>query len=146
MSGGTVYRVYDIVDVLLYVGCSVNVEARMAQHADTAPWFPFMDRIERTDYATVAEAQDAEAAAIYTEHPRWNVRGRSPAHPDGPLTSRFSAPHLKSDVSIWREHQKVRKLESEVAAKRAELREASDHLALLLAGRAVLATERATSP
>lgn len=117
-----VYRAFDAEDRLLYVGCTIDLEPRLRHHEDNSPWWPFQVRIETEGYVTRAEAAEAEAVAIATEHPRWNVKGRSPEHPDGPLNSRFNAPHLQFEVNAWREWQKVRALRAELSTREANLR------------------------
>ena len=42
-----------------------------------------MDRMETEDFDTREEAAEAEARAIATEHPRWDIVGCSPDQPDG---------------------------------------------------------------
>lgn len=106
MNAG-VYRVYDTAGRLLYVGSSVDVPSRLATHERETAWWIYQARIEVTDYTDKAAALAAEAEAIATEHPRWNMAGRSPAHPDGPATSYRNAPWLEYE----RDHAvKVRKL------------------------------------
>jgi excinuclease UvrABC nuclease subunit len=109
MSAG-VYRVFDAADRLLYVGCSVDVPTRLTTHEQNAPWWVYMARFEVTDYPDRDSAAEAEATAISTEHPRWNISGRSPEHPDGAATSMRQAPWLQYEAEIA---SKVRSLRSE---------------------------------
>jgi predicted GIY-YIG superfamily endonuclease len=97
-----VYRAFDANDRLLYIGCTTSFEARMKNHELNSPWWLFRDRIETQEFPTHADALAEESEAIATEHPRWNVRGRSEDHPDGPIWSRFWAPHLADEVDVWR--------------------------------------------
>lgn len=83
MSAAQVYRAFDVSGRLLYVGCSVDADARLVQHSKQADWWVFVDRIEREDFSSRDDALAAEAGAIATEHPRWNMVGRSQDHPDG---------------------------------------------------------------
>lgn len=71
----TVYRAYDDAGTLLYVGCAVNVEKRMAQHRRTAAWYADMARTETVEYPSRGLALAAEAEAIRAEHPAYNVSG-----------------------------------------------------------------------
>jgi excinuclease UvrABC nuclease subunit len=79
-----VYRAYNRQGVLLYVGQSIDIEGRMRTHARTSPlWWRDAARVTFEPFATREEAVAAEAAAIRSEFPRWNVMHRSPNHPDG---------------------------------------------------------------
>lgn len=99
-----VYRAFDANDRLLYVGQTVSVETRLRAHERHSPWFIFMARVEQVAYPTREGALEAEAEAIATEFPRWNVHGRSPEHPDGPIKfSLYSTPHLAAEVGEWRQ-------------------------------------------
>jgi hypothetical protein len=76
MSGtgrSAVYHIYDRENVLLYVGVSDRFGARWEQHARTQPWWPEMHHQTVTWYPTRREAEHAEAVAITTEHPKYNV-------------------------------------------------------------------------
>ena len=84
-----VYRATDEDGHLLYVGSTDNVERRTEQHREFAPWWTDGCRIEATPYSTVEDARAAERDAITHEHPRWNVHGRNPQHPDGPALTRY---------------------------------------------------------
>lgn len=100
-----VYRAYDADGRLLYVGCTAEVGARLSYHAQHAPWWIFHSAITTEQFDSEAAARDAELEAIATEYPRWNVVGRSPDHPDGPVsraTGLRSAPWLWADVQVWR--------------------------------------------
>lgn len=74
---GYVYRVFDAADRLLYVGVSIDPDARLAQHAKNALWWCFQARSTVEQYATRDLAEMAEAEAIANEHPRWNAQGRT---------------------------------------------------------------------
>jgi predicted GIY-YIG superfamily endonuclease len=88
MSAATVYRAYDENNTLLYVGCTtMRVEQRMQAHSSVALWRSRIARWTEVSYDTHKAALDAERDAIQTEFPRWNLRDRSPDHPDGPLMS-----------------------------------------------------------
>lgn len=81
------YRHYDADGVLLYVGISRSVTARLAQHADS-PWDHLIARVEVERFATREEAEEAEREAIKNERPIYNRthngRWLAPAEvPDG---------------------------------------------------------------
>jgi predicted GIY-YIG superfamily endonuclease len=68
-----VYRIYDAHDNLLYVGVSVNFEARFRDHKNRAEWGPDYARHELTWFPNRPEAESAEVAAIMDERPKYNV-------------------------------------------------------------------------
>ena len=78
-----VYRVYDQTSALLYIGSTNCLRNRICYHSKYSPWWsPSVEFIaEPCDSLTAA--RHAEAVAISTEHPRWNIEGRSRNHPDG---------------------------------------------------------------
>jgi predicted GIY-YIG superfamily endonuclease len=80
-----VYRIYDDAAVLLYIGCTVNAETRVKYHRLQSPWGRRIARWTSVQCDTEEEARAAEAAAIRSEMPRWNIEFRSSDHPDGDL-------------------------------------------------------------
>lgn len=104
---GYVYRAFDESGRLLYVGCTVNVEGRMATHAEKSPWHLFHSRLEVEEFPTRDEAAAAEVVAIATEHPRWNMRGRSDDHPDGQCYDVRAAPWLRYELNVWQRYHKA---------------------------------------
>lgn len=63
-----VYRAWDESGLLLYIGCSVNVERRMGGHRSTSTWARFAESITVDGpYPTKAEGRAAEHAAIESE-------------------------------------------------------------------------------
>jgi hypothetical protein len=102
-----VYRAFDAAGRLLYVGCSIELDARLRQHSQNAQWWLFKDRVVAVGYPTHQEALDAEAEAIATEHPRWNMQGRSPDHPDGKASSWVTARWLDYDRDVANRHRKL---------------------------------------
>jgi predicted GIY-YIG superfamily endonuclease len=66
------YRHRDCNGTLLYVGISLSVAARLAQHAGTSHWFAEVTQVDVEYFPTRAEAEAAERQAIRTEHPRCN--------------------------------------------------------------------------
>ena len=97
MDSTAVYRLYNAAGVLLYVGCTRNLPARMASHRAGKPWAGEIARTEVAWYDTRSGALAAETAAIIAEDPRHNVvrmRGTTPT-----TTFRLS-PTLKRRVQI----------------------------------------------
>lgn len=71
-----VYHAYDDRGLLLYVGCSVDPADRMEDHRRWALWYPAMVAWSVQWYEDQETALAAEAVAIFTEDPRWNIYGR----------------------------------------------------------------------
>lgn len=67
-----VYRVFDASGALLYVGCSVNVFARLKEHRKWAEWWPEAVRGSVHRYPNRLHALGVEARAIRNECPRDN--------------------------------------------------------------------------
>lgn len=106
-----VYRAYDADGRLLYVGSSVDVGGRLRHHVDHAPWWPSLSCVTTESFDTPDMAREAELGAIAAEHPRWNVVGRSPDHPDGVITQgrgRFGAPWLRDEIRQWQAGNRAR--------------------------------------
>ena len=81
-----VYRIYDAADRLLYVGVTVDFDARLQNHKSTAGWFPQYDRHELAWYPDRWQAETAEITAIRAEHPVYNARHNQPSAPQVPTT------------------------------------------------------------
>lgn len=63
-----VYRAWDESGLLLYIGCSVNVQRRMSGHRSGSMWARFAETITVDGpYPTKAEGRAAEHAAIESE-------------------------------------------------------------------------------
>jgi predicted GIY-YIG superfamily endonuclease len=71
-----VYRCYDASGWLLYIGCTLNVEQRIATHRASAFWAYRIASITVEPFPTQAEALAAERAAIKAENPSCNVMSR----------------------------------------------------------------------
>ena len=82
-----VYRAYNADGDLLYIGSTICLEMRLTHHAGHTRWWFQAKRWTFERHATEADARAAELAAIGSEMPRWNIRGRSPFHPDGAANS-----------------------------------------------------------
>lgn len=68
-----VYRAFDEYGLLLYVGCSVNVQHRMGGHRGQSEWWEFKHRIVVTEpYLNKDAGRAAETEAISTESPFFN--------------------------------------------------------------------------
>lgn len=70
----SLYRHYDEFDVLLYAGISVDPISRTKAHHRSSTWVQFAHRCEVQEFASEAEALDAEREAIRTERPLFNVQ------------------------------------------------------------------------
>ena len=69
------YRLFDAAGSLLYVGVTGDLRGRLAQHAADKPWWSQVARKTVTWYGSRSDALRAETAAIFNEHPRYNVAG-----------------------------------------------------------------------
>lgn len=73
-AGATaLYRFYDAVGQLLYVGITNNIPRRLGQHSDTKAWFHDTTNITVEHHATRTIALAAEKSAIQVEHPKYNL-------------------------------------------------------------------------
>jgi predicted GIY-YIG superfamily endonuclease len=80
MSARYVYRCYQQDGRLVYVGCTINLADRLAAHRSGAHWAQLVTRV----VAVVLPKDEAfriEAAAIVSERPRFNVKGRWKTRP-----------------------------------------------------------------
>jgi len=73
------YHIYDGADGLLYIGVSKHFGVRWQQHAQKQPWWNERRRMTVDFYDDREEALDAEALAIFTEQPKYNVMHRKQA-------------------------------------------------------------------
>lgn len=69
------YRLYDVEDVLLYVGVTADLRSRYARHRATKHWWPQVVCRDAEWYPTRQEALDAERSLIKNEKPLYNVQG-----------------------------------------------------------------------
>lgn len=76
-SDFVVYRMYDEMGRLLYVGQSINSRQRMYDHSVSKDWWRDIENVRFERFETRAEMRAAEALAIRTEHPIHNVIGHS---------------------------------------------------------------------
>lgn len=66
------YRFFDRTDVLLYVGITMDLGARLKKHRRDKPWWLDIDHITIEHFSSRAEALAAEAEAIRMEGPLHN--------------------------------------------------------------------------
>jgi hypothetical protein len=66
------YRVYDSEGRLLYVGSAAYTLARLVGHRSKA-WFRAAAKVEIEHFETAEQALSAEATAILTESPLYNI-------------------------------------------------------------------------
>lgn len=82
----TVYRFYNSLGRLLYVGASEHGPGRWAKHRNGKPWWTEVTRVDVVHYQTKAETFSAEAYAIRHERPFYNVQHNGappdPSHAD----------------------------------------------------------------
>lgn len=79
------YRIFGDAEQLLYVGISNDFGTRWKQHAKAQPWWNEKKRLTVDEwYDSRADALAAEAAAIRTEKPKYNVVHNRPAPPERP--------------------------------------------------------------
>ena len=67
------YRHFNDLNELLYVGISLNTFARLSQHKDHSHWFKKIERVTVNHFETREEARAAEREAIKTENPLFNI-------------------------------------------------------------------------
>lgn len=70
-----VYRMYDSTGRLLYIGQSVSLAERLGGHRSGSEWWPDVRTIKVEPHADSLAARSAEARAIATERPAYNVSG-----------------------------------------------------------------------
>lgn len=86
------YRVFDADGALLYVGVGYDPDVRLRQHAATKAWWPEASRHAVTWLESRIAALRAEADAIRTEDPAYNIR----RHPYREVVR----PKLKGSVAV----------------------------------------------
>ena len=120
MSRTALYRFWND-DELLYVGISLNVFARITQHKRDKEWFSEISNITVEHFDTREKALDAEAKAIKTENPKYNL-----AMSNGVVIS------LDREEEIARLEREVENptMSDEFKEKYAELKEKIMHLSL----------------
>lgn len=69
----SLYRFYDSDNTLLYVGVTVDLERRLAEHLNEKHWYTDMERIKVEHFPSRYAAESAEKRAIRQEFPLHNV-------------------------------------------------------------------------
>lgn len=88
------YRFYDEVGALLYVGISARGPRRWSEHAKNRPWWHEVRSSTIEHFLTRQDALLAEGVAIRTEKPRYNKQGTSGQNAVQPQPS----PQVKWDI------------------------------------------------
>jgi hypothetical protein len=68
------YRLYAADGTLLYIGVTGKLSVRFYSHSREKRWWPQVAGMRLAWYASKAEAEEAERAAIFSEDPVHNVR------------------------------------------------------------------------
>ncbi len=71
-----VYKMYDIEDVVLYVGVSGRLYDRMRTHFYEKPWITEVARVEVEHVPNEERARRRERELIETEYPVHNIAGQ----------------------------------------------------------------------
>ena len=77
------YRFYDRTDVLLYIGITADLAARLQSHRRDKPWWTSVANIKVEHYPSRKTALKAEAEAIQTERPLYNDQHNEHVWHDG---------------------------------------------------------------
>lgn len=72
-----VYRLFDDAGRLIYIGSTMEPEGRVEHHRKNMWWGPQIKRMSFKVYPDRQSGIEAEAHAIRTENPRWNINHRS---------------------------------------------------------------------
>lgn len=67
------YRMYDKNDVLLYIGISTQVMARLHSHWSSKEWICEVENIYIERFQTKRDLEEAETKAIKEEKPKYNI-------------------------------------------------------------------------
>jgi len=89
-----VYRFYDAMGALLYIGSTVNPSQRWSSHKGTKDWWPAVAMYTLTWWPTADEAYAEEYKAIRGEQPQHNQLGVFPfwqKHPPSEEAQRVAA-------------------------------------------------------
>lgn len=116
------YRLYGAAGELLYVGISDDYERRWGQHS-RKPWWPLVARQTIDWFGTLAEALDAEKAAIKAEKPKYNVtHGTYPARRSEPKPDSGREPEVfpADERAGWPTPEDAARIEAKRARIRAE--------------------------
>lgn len=99
----TLYRIYNSVGALLYVGATTNPAARIQAHGLNKTWWPESATIGLQHFDTWQELAAAEVKAIQCENPKYNMVHSKPAvwarKPRGPKGE--GSVYLRSADNMW---------------------------------------------
>jgi hypothetical protein len=91
-----VYRFFAEDDTLLYIGMTAYLKDRFRDHKRLKPWWPEVARTDIQWYPDRMEAAQAEAAAIVSEQPRYNIRTAL----DSSVSPGFPAPSVRRSDKV----------------------------------------------
>jgi excinuclease UvrABC nuclease subunit len=98
----TVYRLYDATGILLYVGCTTNLDRRLKRHAATKPWWPDVAHMVAQSFNVAEEADWAERIAIRDEDPKHNIMRYTPPRYDVWVKAQRAADQRAGGWPFWR--------------------------------------------
>lgn len=87
-TSACLYRHFDGDGALLYIGVSLNVVMRLAQHRDHSAWFEAIAKVTVERFPTRAKAIAAEREAIRQERPKHNIHHSAEAKRKSVVSSR----------------------------------------------------------
>jgi hypothetical protein len=112
---GYVYRCYDPQGALIYIGSTIDVNARLTVgHRTEAWWYDQVARVDSTEFPTIAAAVRAEAAAIRAELPRWNVKHK-PTHTDATVADMIESIENGPNPDTWHNRMTLARLRRRLA-------------------------------
>ena len=119
----TLYRYFDSDDVLLYVGITQRDGQRHREHAKNSDWFSLVKTHTITRFPNRQDALEAEAFAIATENPLYNVVGQAPKKDNENLFSISAAARVSGkSVPTIHTYLKAGKLPNAVATPKGKSR------------------------
>jgi hypothetical protein len=68
----SVYKLYDAMGILVYVGVSTHGMRTIQQDTQTRPWWPEVASVQVENFPTRKLAQDRERYLIINDQPRYN--------------------------------------------------------------------------
>lgn len=112
----TLYRFWNADDVLLYIGITGDPATRWGQHGEDKGWWREVSRVTVQHFADRRGLEDAEVAAIRTEHPVHNtlhrVRATVPVGPALPVPD----PSLPPEMQFFLNVARVRRLGTDLSS------------------------------
>lgn len=72
---GYVYRLFDVLGELIYIGSSLQPKRRILQHAYRQSWGHEISSWTITEYPTEIAARSQERLLIFAEQPKYNDKG-----------------------------------------------------------------------